>query len=370
MRKIAHIITGLDSGGAEHMLLQILPSLQNSDLHHIVYCLRKKGVIGGELEKKNIQVVYLDYQKHIDLIRTVFRLKESLKKNKPDIIVTYLIHADLIGRVVGRLCGVKKIICYKHGGLASWEWLKVFDRLTKSLVSIYLSVSEAVRNKYLNDLKLKNEKIIVLRNGIDIDKFRQKDITASKKRLQKEFNLAEDDYVLGVVANLLLGKGHLDLVSAFSQVSKQITEQNLKLLIVGSGPEEENIKQAVHNHQLQESVIFAGYRKDIPDIDNLIDLFVLPTFAEGMSVAILEAMVAKKPIITTNIPENTEILRHNHTALLIKAGQVEELTQAIITLIKNQEMAKTLGNNAYQYCYNNYNLKRTITEFRDILLSL
>lgn len=367
MRKIAHLITGLGVGGAEQMLLEILPRIQDEDLQNTVYCIVGHGPIGDALQKNGVPVVYLNYQRFYNLPLVLFRLFKYLKKERPEILVTYLIHADLFGRIIGRVAGVKKIICYKHGALLQWEFLKHADRLTQGLVTLYLTVSDTLKNKLLHELKIPEKKIMVIRNGIDLEKYRIEKNTMQDSDLRKEFGFNASDFIIGIIANLRRGKGHSELIHAFNAITKN---SSLKLLIVGDGEEKESLKTLVKTLNLEKDIIFAGFRRDIPQILQMIDIFTLPSYFEGMSIAILEAMVSHKPIIATSIPENLEILTHNETALLISPGDVNALQGAILQFIEQKSLRERLSEQAYQECFKKYDLTKTISAFKNVLQEL
>ncbi|KKU48137.1 MAG: Glycosyl transferase group 1 [Parcubacteria group bacterium GW2011_GWA2_46_9] len=325
MRKIAHLITGLDVGGAEQTLLDTLPRLQVQDLRHTVYCVIGHGHIGDKLQKMGIPVFYLNYKGWLDLIPMALRLWRALKSARPDILVTYLIHADLLGRLMAPLAGINKVITFRHGALLQWEFLKHVDKMTSFLVTHYVAVSDVLKNKLVND---------------------------------------------GVIANLRKGKGHHDLLLAFNQLLQKKHSKKLILLIVGGGEERASLEKLTIQLHLTENVIFTGYRDDIPNILKTIDIFVLPTYFEGKSIALLEAMAARKPIITTSIPENLEILAHNETALLVPPGNINALSNALLKLIEQTTLRDRLNKRAYAECAQKYDINKTVLLFKKILLEL
>lgn len=367
MRKIAHLITGLNVGGAEQMLLEILPRLENSELKNTVYCLMGRGLIGDELQKRNIPVIYLNYRHFWNLPRTIIRFLKIMKQNKPDSVVTYLIHADLFGRILAPWAGINSVISFKRGALLQWEFLKYFDHLTSQLVTRYLTVSNTLRAKLINELKISPSKIQVVYNGVDLKYFQNQ----NHKIDRSEFGLSNNMIVLSIIASLRRGKGHRELLWALSSILRNEEYRGkIKLLIVGNGEKRESLHGLSAKLKLTNDVIFTGTRQDIPAILNIIDIFVLPTYFEGMSVALLEAMAAKKPIVTTDIPENREILKSYYSALLVPPRNVDLLAQAIISLIENQSLKNHLAQNAYQECLHKYTIETTVSELKNIFLTV
>jgi len=156
--KVLHFITGIElGGGAENMLLQLLPRMQ-AELENRVCAVMGRGEIGKKLEKIGIKVYYLDLKNIFDL-GVIWRYRKVLKNFNPDIQVNYLIHADIFGRIFGNIFGVKKIISYIRCVQITKASKKFFlgEKFTLFLSNFILTNSETTRNFYINKLKIKKE---------------------------------------------------------------------------------------------------------------------------------------------------------------------------------------------------------------------
>lgn len=338
-KKILHLISGLEIGGTETQLLRILPELEKYH-SNAVCCVRGHGPIGIELEKKNIPVYYLNFKGFSDLL-VIKRLYSVIKKFHPDILVTYLIHTDLYGRVFGRLFGIKKIVCSKRGALLQWEWLAFFDWLTKFMVTHYLVQTKTARSEWMNRLKLPKRNFSIIPNGIDTNIFQ---LSIDKKNKCKELKIDHNSFIISCVSRLRRGKGHDVLLQAFENVFKK--NKNISLLIVGDGEREEELHRLVRNYSSRSNIYFLGNRTDIPEILAISNLFILPTEKEGMSNAIMEAMVMGIPIITTDISENRDIIKHKKNGLLFPIGDINFVLENIELCINNNQLMNSLGKNA------------------------
>jgi hypothetical protein len=149
-KKILHLITGLEVGGAEKMLLKILPKIQNN-FDNKVCTLLKDGPIGKDLRKAGIETYHLDFSV-LNSIKSILIFRKIIKEFQPTILTTYLIHSDLFGRIFGRLFGIKTIICSQRGSLLNWEWLRVIDRLTKFLVTKYIVQTKTAKKELMKKL--------------------------------------------------------------------------------------------------------------------------------------------------------------------------------------------------------------------------
>lgn len=361
-KKILHLITGLEIGGAEMMLLKTLPEMQGQ-FDNRVCCIMGRGPIGKNLESLGVQVYYLDLKNNIDF-RVIPKFRKIIKEFKPDVLVTYLIHADLFGRIFGRIFGIKKIICSVRIKLVQVKYLPLLflDALTSGLVSHYHFNSRVVADMYHQYFFIARKKMTVIPNGIEIEKYQ--DANLSKREKKKELGLPPDKTIIGCVAKLRKQKGHKYLISAFSKLLKN--RSDVILILVGDGKEKRSIEEQANKLKIKNNVIILGNRLDIPEILETLDVFVLATLFEGMSNAILEAMASSLPIIATNISENREIIENDKTGILVPVKNANQIKVAVEKIISNSSLAAKLGNNARRRTCACYNIENTITQLENL----
>lgn len=341
-KKILHLVIGLDVGGTESMLARLLPLLQNDDLDNRVCCISGHGIVGEKLEQCGVKVSYLDFRNKLDL-GVIFRFKKVINDFKPDILVTYLIHADLFGRIFGRLLGIKTIVCSQRGSLLNWEWLRLIDRWTSFLVNKYIVQTEVAKEKLMKKLKLSENKFVVIPNGISLNEYKF-DLGIEKKK--RELGVDLNNLNIICVSNLRIGKGHKYLLKAFEKIYESY--KNINLLVVGDGDQKRSLLNQINNYSSKKNIFFLGQRDDVKELLRISNIFVLATEGEGMSNAILEAMASKLPIVTTNIEENKEIIKDGKTGLLVPQKSVVCLVNSIIKLIGDKNLRDTYGKNAFQ----------------------
>ncbi|MBF0557085.1 MAG: glycosyltransferase, partial [Nitrospirae bacterium] len=253
--KILHLITGMEVGGAEKMLLKLVPPMEG-EFENRVCVIKGRGKLGAELQQTGIPVVYLDLQGQFDF-RPILRFREMADEFKPDILVTYLIHADLFGRLIGRAFGIKRIVCYQRGSLLNWEFLRRFDRLTKSLVTKYITQTETAKEELKAALKIEGQKIAVIGNAVELKTYDFEMDTAAKKR---DLGLNPDNKNIVCVGNLREGKGHEYLLDAFEQVFKLFSGVNL--LIAGDGQKKTELTAQITHFTSKANIHFLGNRDD------------------------------------------------------------------------------------------------------------
>lgn len=364
-KKILHLITGLEVGGAENMLLKILPNTK-SDFDHHVCSIIGVGPIGDKLESAGIPVHYLDLSYTFDL-SIIPKLRRIIFKIKPDVLITYLPHADLLGRIIGQSTHVPTIVCSIRVRLTKSKYLPYFilDGLTSPLVHKYHFNSSTIADIHHRILKVPLKKTTIIPNAIDVSLYDMNmDINAKKKQLGLPLNKV----IIGCVARLRKQKGHNYLISAFQEVNKQ--RPNTTLVLVGDGEEKESILREISARNLNQHVIMLGNRHDVPEILHIFDIFTITTLYEGMSNSIMEAMASKKPIVATDIPENRELLDHNQTALLIPARNVNKTSTALIKLIDYKQDRDRLANNAYNKVLSDFDTQIIVPKYQEFYLNL
>ncbi len=351
--KILHLITGLELGGAEQMMFQTLPKMKR--FTHVVCSLTTQGMFGEKMEKEGIKVYSLISGKNFSL-SSIILFKKIIQSEKPDLLTTRLIHADLFGKIFGRLFGVKKIVCNLESILDQPKYNKIFllEKLTGFLVNKYSAVSQAVKNAYIQKAGIKPEKIEVIPNGTDLSRFQ---INISKSEAKNVYGWT-NKFTIGYAAKMRPERNHKTLLAAFANIHKKIPDS--LLILAGEGPEKENLITQAKNLNIYDSVKFLGNRDDVPQILKALDIFVSPSSYEGMSVAILEAMASGLPIVASDIEPNKEIIEDKKNGLLTPPFDENILTEKIIYLHDHFDTAIALANRAKEKS-SEYSLENTIT---------
>lgn len=351
-KRIIHIIQSLGNGGCENMLLRTLPLLDTFD--HTIITLKNPGDLAPKFIDAGVKVKTTRWP----------QLRKQVLLESPDIIITYLFHADMLGRIFLRMKNTPVIpflrTTYNH---PKYLIARILEWITKPLVNQYLANSVAVKDFYIKHIGVHPEKITVIPNGIDIEYF---DSITPNPDLQKSLSIAPSDFVIICVANLHINKGHHYLLEAFEVCNLK----NAKLLIVGDGDEKENLLHQIENYQNKENIIFLGRRTDVPQLLRISNLFILPTLFEGQSNAIMEAMASGLPIITTDIPENQSLIKNNISGILVPTQDSKAITRAINTLIIDEGLSNTLGKGGKEFLEQNLSLKASVNSFHQFLNSL
>lgn len=335
-KKVFHIIQSLDNGGCENMLLRTLPLVD--DFEHTIITLKELGELTPRFVEANIRVVNVHCKNLFD-IPGLLRLRTLVKEENPDLVLSYLFHADMASRLVLSISPVPFLrTTYNH---PKYFIARFLEWLTKPFVKHYLANSKAVKDFYVRHLGVIAKKITVIPNGVDINSFAS---LTPNLALKESLTIGPDDFVIICVANLHPNKGHRFLLEAFESLWQEFP--HIRLLLIGDGEERENIQAIIQSFRSKDAIRLLGRRNDVPSLLKLSDLFVLPTLFEGQSNAILEAMAAGVTVITTDIPENRTFIDNGKNGILVPPEDIDSLKRAISEVLTDPSIRHHLTTNA------------------------
>ena len=233
------------------------------------------------------------------------------------------------------------------------KWL--YERLTCIIV-----ISREIKQNVIETCPIQEEKVKLIYNGVDLEKFNP-DKTDSD-RIRKEFNIKEEELVIGMLGRFSYGKGHEEFLSAAKELLKKY--QNLRFIIVGEpssgeGEYASKIKNLAKGYNIADKVIFTGFRSDIPDILSAIDIFTFPSHSEAFGNALIEAMAMAKPSVCSNSAGVPEIAIEGKTGYFFRKKDADDLAVKLELLIKSPERRKALGEVARYHVKQNFDLVRT-----------
>ncbi len=292
------------------------------------------------------------------------------RQEKVNVIQCHLSDAEFIGILAGRLARIPRILTTIHypdllpprraGDFRNFlRWL--YTKIIYKWVDHIIAVSEDVSQKLREIFDQKPPKVRIMLNRIDVQSFAT---ALPSENLRKSLGLLPQNRILTTVARLMPPKGHNHLIDAMCKLVLKFEE--LKLLLVGDGDLKQILLRQCQVLGLQDRVLFLGSRRDIPAILALTEIFVLPSLWEGTSLALLEAMAGRKPIVATDIPGNRSVLRHKQNSYLVPPGDADALAQAICFLLQYPDIARNYAQNAYELAKTKLDIHRTIAELETL----
>ncbi len=331
-RTILYLSTSSGPGGAERVISDLASSL-DPEKYRAILCLFRPGWIQERCESQGVRTYVIPTHGMADW-RWAYRFKQLLRNERVDVIHAHEFDAIIQGAFVAAF-GEIPLIATIHGKNYFHE--KFRRRLAYRWVSrqaTMVAVSENLKQFIVERIGISADRIKVVYNGVDaVAPCNHVEVELCKK----ELGIPAQDKVVGVVGNLYPVKGHQYLIEGIPAVLQ--TCPDTSFVFAGRGELETQLKEQVHHLGLDKRVQFLGLRQDIPRILALLDVFVLPSLSEGLSMAILEAMIAGKPVVATQVGGNPELVVEGETGFLVPPRDSHALASRVATLLTNKQQA-------------------------------
>lgn len=349
--------------GTERIMLSLLRNLDREKYNASVVTLFGPGDLVDEVGKLGYPAVNLR-MKEDSFWQGLTRWNRFVNEHKPDVIQSLLIHSNILGRLttffwkrrIAMLGGISTVYTVEgYGRLYAY-----IERGTHFMDDLYCVNSELGMKQVKEAICLPDQKLALVHNGVQLMDD-PPDISAVRNEVREEFGFGQDDLVVGIVAQLRPPKRHDILVHSVMELKN--TFPNLRLLIVGTGEREEALKTFVTNNQLQEHVVFTGFRTDARRLLYGMDIFGLPSEVEGEPVSVMEAMNAGLPVAAAATGGIPEITQDGITSLLSTPGNQNEFTEVLKQLLDDGEKRKSMGELGKQRVRELFSAERMTREF-------
>ena len=366
-RKVIHIINSLYPGGAEVMLLNIFTKYDNEKYSVNVISLISNGPLKNDIEKEGVNVYEANLKPDRLNIIALLKLIFHIRKNKPDIIQTWLYHSNIIGGIAGKLCGVKKVIWSIHAGNLDNEALKFTTQLiikAGALVSsiipdniVYVSKSSVSLHK-LKGFKCKENTIIP--NGVDLDKFRPDEL--ARINIRKQLKISEDTHLIGIAARYDPMKDHRNFILAASKLSK--LKPSVEYIMCGTNITKGNqeLNDYIAELGLSGKVHLLGYRNDMNKIYAALDIIAVTSRTEAFPMVICESMACGTPCVVTDTGELSYIV--GTTGLTVEKENSNALVHAFLEILnKNKTEKIKLSSSCRERISSLFSLQSTVSAY-------
>ena len=346
------IVLSLDYGGLEKLAIDLANRFNNGKYRSFICCLDNIGDLAIQAGRRGIKVICAGRKPGIDF-SLPFRLSGILKKERVDIVHTHNPGALIYGTLGAKLAGIPVIINTRHG-----REKRPVNGFIWNMNDSIIAISEDAKKRLLKYNRINSDKVRVVYNGIEVNGFKNElDIEVRKNLL----GVDKSHLVIGTVSRLSEEKDQISLIDAFSKVSQVLN--NTKLIFVGDGILKKEIEHYSEKVGIGDKVIFLGFREDIAKIISTFDLFTLSSLTEGISLSLLEAMAAGKPIVATNVGGNPEVVIDGETGFLVPPKQPDKMAEAIIKVLQNPELARKMGVAGRERIEKNFSLDRMVSDY-------
>ena len=356
--KVLHIINNLGSGGAEKLLEDLIPlmnKMENMEVD-ILLLTDKNNVFCDSLINKGVKVDVVKYKNMYD-IRNIFEIKKYIVNGGYDIVHSHIFPTQYwvaLSRVFLRNKKVKFVTTEHstHNRRREKFYFKPIDKFIYSQYDSIISITEKTRDNLIAWIDPKRKKIdkhVVIENGVDIEKIKAA-LPYKKNELIK--GITENTKLICMVGRFSEAKDQPTLIRAVNKLSGDI-----HLVLVGEGPLMADNKKMAEELGISDRVHFLGFRQDIPRILKTVDIVVLSSHWEGLSLASIEGLASGKPFIGSKVPGLEEIVEGH--GVLFEKGNYNQLCEIITSLINDSKIYNETAKSCVQQS-KKYELKNTV----------
>jgi glycosyltransferase involved in cell wall biosynthesis len=316
-----------------------------------------EGWLAEAARPAGAEVVSLDRRSRYDGwdLTAVPRLAALIRRERADLVHSFLFHMDVLGTAAARIARVPAIASVRgvHYDFDTW-YRRLAWMVTARLATAITAVSEEAADLLSRHARIPRTRIAVIPNGVDTDVL----CPGPRAGVLRAVGVPDGAFVIGTVGRLDPIKGHVHLLGAAAEVVTK--HPRCHFVFVGQGPAGDALAEQASALGLNGHVHFLGARNDILQLLREMDIFVLPSLSEGMSNALLEAMATGLPCVATSVGGNKELVRHRHSGFLVPPASARHLAAAIVRLAGDASMRARLGAAAREAVSNTFSLHAMI----------
>jgi len=301
--------------------------------------------------------------------RALIRLIKLINLERPDIVHTHTAKAGTLGRLAAKLTGVPIVIHTFHGhvfhsyfGFFRTKFFLWLERLLAKFTDVIITVSEQQRDEIIKYKIAEPEKIVAIPLGLDLKPFIYSN--SDPNELRKEFSVPEQTKLVGIVARLVPIKNHVCFMEAARLVLER--KDDVRFIIIGDGELRSTLEQKARNLGIEARVIFMGFQNNLQKIYAGLDIVALSSYNEGLPVALIEAMAAGKPVISSDVGGVVDLILDGDNGLLVPTNDAKALAEATIYLLEHPDRRKMMGEAGRKKVYPFFDKKRLVEDI-DIL---
>ncbi|WP_319371128.1 glycosyltransferase family 4 protein [uncultured Ilyobacter sp.] len=371
-KKMLILGRGNEIGGGTEYIITIINMLREKfDVEiHMNY--------GKEEVRQNYQKYFDDIIFHktnivrsINFFKDLSSLKELvslMRKEKFDVVHTNTSKSGVLGRFAAKISRVPFVFHTVHGFAFHEQSSKIsikiysfIEKICSKFCDYIVTVSDFHRNWAIELGIAPKDKIISIPNGLDPNRIRP---MKERDEVRTELGIAQEEVAIFTIGRLAKQKGLEYLLEAIALLNKDDLQSNYKFYIAGSGELESELKNKARQLNIEHKLKFLGFRKDVNNLLEAADILVIPSLWEGLSIALLEAMAAKKAIICTNIGSNLTVVRNGKEAIMVNCKDSKGIKENLMKLLLNKENLRVkLSSNAYQRFNEEFNKDKMIDRY-------
>jgi glycosyltransferase involved in cell wall biosynthesis len=356
--RVMFLHTTADIGGAETITLNLIRRLDRSRFQPELCCLKELGAI-GELLSAEIPVFQRLLRNKYDL-RVLPRLTRLMRRRQIDAIISVGAGDKMFwGRLAARLAGVPVIISAIHS-TGFPDRIGRLNRALTPLTNMFVGVAEAHGRYLVEQERFPAEKVCVIPNGIDTDRFRPR---VTDPELRRHLGLRPGP-VAGTVARLGPEKNHELFLEVAARTRQEVP--NAQFVLIGDGPLREFLRQRARQLGIADCVHFLGWRSDVAELLGLLDVFLLTSHIEANPVSILEALATGVPVVSTRVGSVAESVCAD-AGFLVEPGDAAGMAGHLVRLFRGPDLARTMGLAGRESVVRRWSLDQMVVRYENVI---
>ena len=365
---VAHIIYALGTGGLENGLINIINRTPPDRYRHVIICLTNADDFANRITLPGVQVIQL-HKPAGQNFRVFWDLWKTLRTLRPDVVHTRNLASLEMQLVTLLMPGIKRVHGEHGRDIHDLDGTtKKYNLLRKAMqpfVHRYIAVSRDLLQWLKHTVAIPEKKLRQIYNGVDAGKFSPRQDDAQLGDLAPPGLLPENAVVVGTVGRLAEVKNQQLLIEAVGYLftKRPILRGTLRLVLVGDGPLKLQLVDRVKQLGLSDVVWFSGDRNDVPVLMQLMDIFILPSLAEGISNTLLEAMASGLPVIATSVGGNVELIEEGVNGRLVPVNNVVAMADALAELVDDPTLRQSMGEKGLALVRTTFNWEKTVADY-------
>lgn len=403
--EVLHVIPSVGMGGAQRQLLRLMKGRSAASRHRILACSSLDRYFERELRETGVPIAYLDLNQAevarglsewapsgripVAISQWLFVLLRaclpicgellslaayvSALRPRPAVVHCWLLYANLIGSIAARLAGVPRVITsirnIQSEVLFNYydpRWQRPLERATAPLASVVVANSPAVAKDYRRFARVRASKVTVIENGIEPAAFPRHD-RERRSAIRRDLGIGPDDLLVGCVARLAKEKDFPTFIRALDLARRALPA--LHGIVVGDGPLRPQIESAAAAAGLAGVLRLVGERKDIGDILQAFDVFLLTSVIEGMPNVVLESQLVGTPVVATAAGGTVDLIQHGETGLLAPIGDAPGLARGIVQVLTDRGLHSRISAAARDRVLRLYTAERFVQRTEELYVT-
>lgn len=367
---VLHLLNAFGDDSLSRIILRLINNIGIEDIRWHIGGLSNQGEIKNEFTRIGAQVVDFSGGGENNTNNSLRDVRQYVLSNKIRIIHTHTPRTIFSATLA--LSGVPNImhLATKHlltsPSDRKWGFLiALMDRISLYFPDRLMPVSQTMYQQIIKQPGVKKDHVVMVRNAIPFEQFYVPELRAA---CRQELGLPENSIVLGYTGRIQKVKRIDLLLQAFSQISGAYPQT--RLVLVGDGEAKSQLESYAAASGIANKITWTGFRKDIPRILAAMDIYVQTSSNEGLSLSILEAMAAGKPIVATNVGGNSEIIKNEVSGLLIPNGTIDEIVKAISKLLDHPQLREHLSSEGLKLIQKDFSLDSMVGGYRKLYESV